>query len=309
MIELYKKYRPTKWRHILGQDEIVEVLRDKLAKNKVPQAIGFFGASGVGKTTTARLLRKELGCGDLDFKEINCGDFRGIDTIRDIISVMGYRAMDGKCKVWLVDEVHQSLNLAQEAFLKVLEDTPPKVYFFLCTTDESKLIAPLKNRLTKFVFKLLKEKDMEKLLCYVLGKEKKSIPKEVFERIVEVAEGSPRRALVMLDQIIDLDKEEDQLNMILEEDSKILAHQLFGMLITPGTAWPEICKAVEKAQQEPETIRHIILACATNSILKARSKNRYTDRCFLIINAFEETFMYSKKAGLTRALYQVCTAK
>ena len=133
-MELYKKHRPSYLEDVFGQPEAVKVLGSMIEKDDLPHSILFTGPSGVGKTTLARILKEELECHANDFKEINCADFRGIDTIRDIRNNMNRQSLMGGPLIWLIDEAHKLTNDAQTAFLKMLEDTPKHVYFFLATT-------------------------------------------------------------------------------------------------------------------------------------------------------------------------------
>src|SRR5690606_3369465 len=105
----------------------------------IPHAMLFTGPSGCGKTTLARILRVKLRCSDNDFQEINAADFRGIDSIRSMRQQVGAAPLGGDSRIWLIDEAHSMTADAQNAFLKLLEDTPRHVYFFLATTDPQKL--------------------------------------------------------------------------------------------------------------------------------------------------------------------------
>jgi len=122
--ELYIEYRPTSFKAVKGQPEVVKVLQNFVTKQRVPHAILFSGPSGCGKTTLARILRHKLACGDHDFFEVNAAEKRGIDFIRELQRVSRLRPVDGKCKVWIIDECHNLTKEAQHAFLKLLEDAP-----------------------------------------------------------------------------------------------------------------------------------------------------------------------------------------
>src|SRR5437773_2031788 len=130
MRELYKKHRPRKFADVVGQPRAVAALESMVAAGEVPHSVLFAGPSGTGKTTLARILARELGCGK-NFKEINAAESRGIDSIREVQSVMGLAPMGGKCRVWLWDEAHRLTPDSQSALLKTLEDTPSHVYFML----------------------------------------------------------------------------------------------------------------------------------------------------------------------------------
>jgi DNA polymerase-3 subunit gamma/tau len=138
--ELYLKHRPSLFKQVIGQDDAVNVLQQLLKGDRFPHALLLSGPSGCGKTTLARICRDKLECTGADFQELNGADTRGIDTIREIRSHLNLRPMHGKCRIWYIDEAHKLSNDAQNALLKMLEDTPTTAYFMLATTEPNKLI-------------------------------------------------------------------------------------------------------------------------------------------------------------------------
>ena len=127
--ELYKKYRPKSFDRVNGQEAAIKSLSTFVEKGKIPHAILFTGPSGSGKTTLARIITKHLECGFSDFQELNCADLTGIEEVRKIRQRMNYACMGGKSRVWIIDEAHKLSNAAQNAFLKMLEDTPKPVSY------------------------------------------------------------------------------------------------------------------------------------------------------------------------------------
>src|SRR6516162_10204948 len=107
MMELYKKYRPTCFNDVIGQDAAVLTLTKLIRAKKVPHALILSGPSGVGKTTIARILQKVLDCADWSFEEINAADTRGIDTVRAVRQSMSLAPIGGKSRIFLFDEAHQ----------------------------------------------------------------------------------------------------------------------------------------------------------------------------------------------------------
>ena len=206
-MELYKKYRPKKLEQLVGQDSTVEVLGRKLKKKVLPHTILLTGPSGCGKTTVARILKRRLKCGRGDFREMNAADHRGIEDVRNINQRMRQAPLNGDCRIWLIDEAHKLTNDAQNAFLKMLEDTPEHVYFILATTTPQKLINTIRNRCTEFKLKGLSNTDIEKILNTISKAEKFQLPKKIRKKIVDSSEGSARKCLVLLDQILEIEDE------------------------------------------------------------------------------------------------------
>lgn len=306
--ELYKKYRPSKFKDLVGQGGTVKVLlnmikKDEEGNTKVPHALLLTGPSGCGKTTIARILKNKLECEDRAFTEVNCADFRGIEMIRDIRIGMGRHVLAGKNRVYLIDECHQLTSDAQNAFLKILEDTPKRVYFMLGTTEPEKLKKTIRTRCTEIKVQALGDEDMEALVKGVCGKEKLTISEEVLTKLVGIAEGSARKALVLLEQISGLETEEEQAEALSKADSQRQAIEI-AQAILRGAKWFEMAKILREVDEEPETIRHMILSYMTKIMLGGDVKK--SARAADIIDAFRDNWYDCKKAGLLASCFIVC---
>ncbi len=303
--ELYKKHRPRSFKQMIGQRDALRPLVELGRQGKVPHALLLTGPSGCGKTTVARILRVRLKCSDHDFSELNTADFRGIDMVRDVRARMGLSPVGGESRVWLIDEVHMLTREAQNALLKMLEDTPRHVYFILATTDPQKLLPTIRNRCTQVDLKPLNRTDMEVLLTTVWEKEGVRGTVDVMEKIIELAEGSPRKALVLLNQVIGLEGEEEQLKALSSASGEEKAIQLARLLVKPGVRWPEIAKllkALRAAEEDPEGLRLLVLAYC-NTILLGGGKLAL--RAYFIMECFSENFWNTKWSGLSMACYEV----
>lgn len=303
-MELYKKYRPKSLKRIYGQDSAVSTLTAMIKNNKIPHTIMFTGPSGCGKTTLARIIQKKLNCGDQDFTEINCADFRGIEMVRDIRRRMNQSPISGATKVYLIDECHQLSSAAQNAFLKMLEDTPSHVYFMLATTHPTKMIPTIGTRCTEIRVKELSAKSIQQSVEYVLKREGKEVSEDVLDAIIERGYGSARKSLVILDQIIDIENEEEQLNAIQSSDEKVMAIELARAIINPQTTWNKVSTILKGLEDDVESFRWMVLNYS-NSVLLGGGK--LAPRAYLLIVAFQDNFYDSKKAGLTAACYEVVT--
>jgi DNA polymerase III subunit gamma/tau len=299
--ELYKRYRPKTLERVIGNTETVQALTTMLAKNEVPHTILFSGPSGTGKTSLSRIMRKALECHDMDLTELNCSSFRGIDTVRDIQKTMNLAPVGGKCRIWILDEFQMMTREGQNSALKMLEDTPTHVYFFICTTDPHKLIPAIQTRCTHMVLRLLEMSEIELLLSRVCKKEDISLEKSDVDRIVDACGGSPRTALVLLDKIRHLPPKERHDALQIKSDTESQAIDLCRALLKK-TDWRKIAMILKTIKVEPEQIRWAVLGYAKSVLL---GSDRSGAQAYTIIRAFSEPFFDSKEAGLTAACYEV----
>lgn len=295
--EFYKRHRPKKFSDVLGQGGAVKILEDMVRKKKVPHAILMSGPSGVGKTTIARILANKLGASEWDTQEINSANFRGIDTPRDIAKSMVMAPVGGKCRAWILDEFHQSSSQAQEAFLKILEDTPKHVYFMICTTAPGKLISAVKSRTTEIKLSAVPEKDLTDLVKKVAKSEGVNLSQDVLEKLVENAEGSARKALVSLEEISHLEAEEEQLNYLGNVDTKSQAFNLLECFFKKKP-WNEVAKVLRTCDQEPEGIRQMLLASARTMMVGKDGRAPSNPALgYKIVLAFGDPIYDGKTAG------------
>lgn len=303
---LYVKHRPTNLIQLQGNENLKKEINSIFSNKKedIPHAFLITGESGCGKTTVGRIIANLLGCKGFDYKEIDSADFRGIDTIRDIRKNMQYAPIESKCVVYLLDEAHSigqgvgAKNVAQNALLKALEDTPKHVYFILCTTDPNLLISTIKGRCLSLEVNLLNVPDMVKLLNKISKKEKKEVPKEVLEQIAKNSNGQSRNAIQALERIINL-KPDDMLTalqeqLVLENTSTELCQ-----LLLKTDDWSKISKVLKGLKgQDPENVRRHVLNYMNAVLLNGNEK------AFYVMDEFKDNFYSSGFAGVTLACYK-----
>jgi DNA polymerase III subunit gamma/tau len=273
-MSLYHKHRPNKLEDIFGNETTITNIQSDFSKDAEnrPHAILITGSVGCGKTTVSRCIKNVLGCSDSDFHEVNSSDFRGIDTIREIRHQSRFKSLKGLLKVWLIDECHNLTNDAQNAFLKLLEDTPLHCYFILATTDPQKLLATIRSRCTAYHMLPLEDEDMSRLLRRIVKSEEADVPKKVIEHIVQDSQGSPRNALQILDQVISLDpaKMLKVARHVAEEQSQTieLCRALF-----KRRPWSEVSKILQGLKgQDAEKLRLAVYGYAAAVLIKNDNK-------------------------------------
>lgn len=299
-MNLYLKHRPKKLEQVIGNKETVSALQGMLESQDCPQAFLFTGPKGNGKTTLARIVARRLGCKGQDLREMDSADFRGIDVIREIRKQSQYVPLEGKCRVWIMDEVHQLSKDAQSAMLKMLEDTPKNVYFILCTTDPQKLLPTVRDRCSQFPLKPLTDIEMKKLLKRTVKAEEERLPKKAYQQIIQDSFGHPRTALQILDQVlrVDWEKRIQTAKKSAEEQSESIA--LCRALIQ-GEGWKKVSGILRGLKdQDAEAIRRHVLGYTQSVLL-----NEDNERAGLVLEEFTEPFYDSGFPQLVYACYSV----
>lgn len=306
---LYTKYRPTEFSDMVGNEVAIKALQKSLEKKNHSHVYMFAGPAGTGKTTLARIMAKHLGASELDIREYNSASNRGIDTAREIQQQMKLYPVSGDAIVYIIDEVQKVSPDFAGAMLKPLEDTPPHVYFFLCTTDPQKILKAIRTRCTEIKLELLPPEKLVKVIRRVIKLENLNISKEISSQIAEKAEGCPRKALVILEQVASLELEEEQESYLdsgtfSEEDVEIV--QLCRKLIDIHANWQHIAKILKQLSadgklDDAEKARYAILGYM-NAVLLNGTMN---ERIALAIEAFSEPTYNSGKAGITLACVKV----
>lgn len=311
--ELYRRYRPVVLEEVVGQPEAVKIIKG--FGDKIPHALLFYGPSGTGKTTLARIVATRVGCSPtsrFDYQEINCGMVESaLDTIRRIDRGLSDAAI-GKCRVYVLDEVQSfsRAKFAQEAALKMLEDCPDHVYFALCTTDPKKIITTIRNRCTQIEVKALSNKDIDGLIRKVAKREQFDLFDRVAEKIVEVAAGSARAALVNLEKVIGIDGDERQQAAAVSAigENPNVFELVKALLPWKGNPeWKTVADVLERIKEEdPEGVRLMVLSSARSQLIKTGNPLAYK-----AIKCLDEPF-YDRASGhalLAAGCYQVVHGK
>jgi DNA polymerase-3 subunit gamma/tau len=225
---LARKYRPTSFDDLIGQDALVRTLRNAFAMNRIAHAFMLTGVRGVGKTTTARILARALNCTGADgtggptpdpcgvcencvailadrhpdVVEMDAASNTGVDDVREIIEATRFRPLSARTKVFIIDEVHMLSKAAFNALLKTLEEPPPHIKFVLATTEIRKVPVTVLSRCQRFDLRRVAVEELVKRFELIVAKEQVRISEPALELIARAADGSVRDGLSLLDQAI-----------------------------------------------------------------------------------------------------------
>lgn len=199
---LYRKYRPTDFSEVKGQEQVVTALQGAIAKNQIPHALLFAGPRGTGKTSIARIFARAIGTTDIDTYEIDAASNRGIDDVRMLREAVMTLPYESKRKVYIIDEVHMLTKEAFNALLKTLEEPPEHVVFILATTESEKLLETITSRCQVYRFRAPTREILRDAILGVASKEGFTLSPDGADLIAIAADGSFRDALGITQKVI-----------------------------------------------------------------------------------------------------------
>jgi DNA polymerase-3 subunit gamma/tau len=246
---LARKYRPTLFRNVVGQDLFVRILRNALAQGRLSSGLLLTGIRGVGKTTLARLVAKALSCTardtdqepcnacpsclaliqdkHVDILEMDAASHTGVDDIRQILDSCSYKPLLGNCKIYIIDEVHMLSKSAFNALLKTLEEPPAHVTFIFATTDVAKVPLTVVSRCQQLHLHRVKSDILAEHLKDIAQKEGYSAEQSVYDLLARYSEGGVRDALSLLERVL----------LIASPQSPITVDDVLSILGLPHTQW------------------------------------------------------------------------
>ena len=220
-VALYRSYRPSSFKEVIGQKHVVQTLKNAVMENKTSHAYIFSGLRGIGKTTIARIFAKAVNCENqtdgepcnhcknclaiinnetTDIVELDAASNNGVDEMRDILEKVNFLPSVLRKKVYIIDEAHMLSTAAFNALLKTLEEPPSHMIFILATTEPHKIPATILSRCQRFDFKQFTLEELKEELKIISSNEKMVINEEALSAIAEAADGGMRDALGILDQ-------------------------------------------------------------------------------------------------------------
>ena len=260
-VALYRKYRPQTFDEVIGQDHIVNTLRNQILQDKVSHAYLFTGTRGTGKTSTAKIFARAVNCpnakehngnpcgqcavcntvgaANLDIIEMDAASNNGVDYARDIREKVQYPPVNGRYKIYIIDEVHMLSVGAFNALLKTLEEPPAHALFILCTTEVHKIPATILSRCMRFDFRLVPTPVLAHHVCKIYDAEHKEYTKEAAQAIAQAGEGSVRDCVSIADRCYSVSSGKltyDDVLSVLGVSSKSNIASLAKAVLTNSTA-------------------------------------------------------------------------
>lgn len=248
-LALYRKYRPSDFNSVYGQEEVVTVIKNAIFSNKISHAYLFCGPRGTGKTTIAKIIAKLVNCEHLengepcgkcyncenfmnsnDIVEIDAASNNGVDEIREIRDKINLVPSNAKYKVYIIDEVHMLTTQAFNALLKTLEEPPAHVIFILATTEPHKIPLTIASRCQKFRFSKINDSLIADRLKEIAGFENIEIDNDALFEIARLADGGMRDAINILDQLVAYSNSKISLDDIYKVNGSVSYSDLYELL-------------------------------------------------------------------------------
>ena len=277
-LALYRKYRPTNFSDVYGQDKVINVLKNEIVNDKISHAYLFSGPRGTGKTTTAKIIAKMVNCLNLkdgepcnecsnclnfssnsDIVEIDAASNNGVDEIRELRDKVNLVPTNSKYKVYIIDEVHMLTTQAFNALLKTLEEPPSHVIFILATTEPYKVPLTVASRCQKFQFSKISNDEIVRRLEFIVNSENLSVDKEILIEIARLSDGGLRDAINMLDQLLSYRKDNITLDDVYDINGSVSYVDLYNVIINIlNNNVVDLINFVEKIDSQGKSISKFI---------------------------------------------------
>jgi DNA polymerase III gamma/tau subunit len=257
---LILRHRPTAFAEVWGNAGAVQALARRIGEPGRPHTYLLTGPTGIGKTTLARIIGEQL---DADIIEVDAASNNGVDAMRALTELGELMPMVRANRVMILDECHMLSRAAANAALKTLEEPPEHLYFALCTTEFGRVLDTVKSRAYHVRLDRLPDSLIEEFILDVLVKEDwgEVVHPEVFRLVVQEAEGSPRRALTLLQSVFDAPNGEEAARIIALQGSAEPLRQVLGILMSGQGGWEHVRPLLAQLSDDDFNETAMIGAC------------------------------------------------
>lgn len=300
---IHTKYRPDTFAQVVGHKGVVASLQHALNEGR-SQAFLFTGPAGTGKTTLARIAANVAGASEIT--EIDGATNTGIDAMRSIIDQAQFLTLTGGKRAFIIDECHQLSKQAWQSLLKILEEPPAHVFWFLCTTEANKVPATIKTRCIDYELRPLTRDQLKAVVNAAAAGEGIVLPADVLDLVLEESRGSARQALTLLAKVETASDVTEARQLMMREQASVEAIDLARLVFSSQFDLPNLAAMCAKMKDEnPESVRIVLFAYASSVFFGNGDKMK----ALKVMGALEQPANELNKMGgialrLARILFQ-----
>ena len=303
-LPLITRYRPEAWDEVIGHTTEIAVLRRAVEAATRPHAYLFTGPSGTGKTTLARILGTDL---HADLLEIDAVSNNGVDAMRTLVEFGQHTSMVGDgTRMILLDECHALSKQAWQAILKLLEDPPAHLYIALCTTEADKIPETIQTRCFTTILRRLAPNDISDLLDAIAGLQNWTVHADVLALIVDAADGSPRKAITLLQKLYSVESRAEAKRIIDLVDASDPVIKLLQLFVAGKRPWNLVREQLRRIEDSDFETVSIASGRYITSVLLNTDDEKKARALWSMLDALVfPTSTYDKKVAFIAAIGRI----